>query len=255
MSGGHSCFSTTFDKKTNNWVVFSATPAEPRNAGPEVRKRAAEEHLAGLRARRAPDVEVWTDGAAVDGVKDGGAGVIVKWNQHHRELHQDATLSLPTGSRTDSTASEVAALAAGLRLVEEALGDAAGAVIWALFDSRALHDRLQNPEICHADHPTVAATRSLRQLSSRHSVVLIRVPGHAGLESNEEADQAAKEGCRMNQGGINITAGAARAQLREAVERGAGAATRSRWRRTTSTESARAGTHCQTIRAGPARRT
>ena len=203
-----------------NQVIFSVTPSAPREAGPEARRRAAEEHLAGLRARRAPDVEVWTDGAAVDGVKDGGAGVVVRWSQQHRELHQDTTLSLPTGRRTDSAASEVAALAAGLRLMEEALGDSAGAVIWTLFDSRALHGRLQNPEICHADHPTVAATRSLRQLSSRHTVVLVWIPGHAGLEHNEEADQAAKEGCRKNQDGINITAAAARAQLREAVEGG-----------------------------------
>ena len=152
-------------------------------------------------------------GPAVDGVSNGGAGVVVRWS--HR--HQDTTLSLPTGRRTDSTASEAAALAAGLRHVQEELEGSAGARVWALFDSRALHESFQNLEICRGDRATVEAARALIQLSRRHAVHLVWIPGNAGLELNEEADRAAKAGCLLNQEGLDITAAAARAHLREAI--------------------------------------
>ena len=203
-------------------VEFSATPAAARTISPEARRTAAEEHLEELRRSVLPDMELWTDG-----VRQGGAGFTVRWTALLRGQHRDTTVSLPTGMRTDSTASESAALAAGLRHLAAALHGTRGRVVWALFDSRALHDRLQNPSLCREDQATIRAASSLRDLGRHHRVHVIWVPGHAGLPGNEAADAAARAGCDMPQDNTTTTAAAARAQLKEAI--------RGEWRRSYET--------------------
>ena len=193
-------------------VSYHETPAAPRDAAPAVRRAAALQHLGELRARGTPDIEVWTDGAAEEGVRNGGGGAILRHNGPG-PVPEDTVISIPTGHRTDSTASEAAALAAGLGQAEVELRGQEGKLVWALFDSKALFERLQNPALCDSDAATARACRTLAVLGAAHSVRIVWVPGHAGLPLNERADEAAREGCARPQEDLPVPASAAKARL------------------------------------------
>ena len=174
----------------------------------------AEELLDTLRREGRPLAEVWTDGAAVGGVRDGGGGAVIKWADD-----RPSTVVSIAANSTNSTAAEAAALAAGLAEADRALqGNEQRGVIWALFDSRALFDRLQNPARQDEDQQTARASNLLRSLGRRHAVKIVWIPGNAGLRHNEEADEAARAGCSMPHEDVQLTAAAAKALLREKTE-------------------------------------
>ena len=85
----------------------------------------------------------------------------------------------------------------------------------------ALFERLQSPRLLSTDHQTAEAAEHLRHLGAQHSILVLWVPGHAGLPLNEAADQAAKRGSREDQGQQAPTAAATRAHLRRRRSRSA----------------------------------
>ena len=193
-------------------VRFHETTGTTREPSPEDRRAAAERPLAALQAEWQPDAQVWSDGAAVDGIRDGGAGAVIR-----RRGQEDITISEAAGSRTSSTAAEATALAAGLRTLADLLQDTP-CVVWCAFDSRALFDRLQQPWRADQDIGTTRAAKWIHRLSALHRILVIWVPGHAGLPLNEAADAAAKTGCTLDQEGIPITISAAKSILRNHLE-------------------------------------
>ena len=196
-------------------ISFHQTGNTSREDPPVVRRAMAEELLDTLRREGRPLAEVWTDGAAVGGVRDGGGGAVIKW----ADDRPSTVVSIAAGRLTNSTAAEAAALAAGLAEADRALqGNEQRGVIWALFDSRALFDRLQNPARQDEDQQTARASNLLHSLGRRHAVKVVWIPGHAGLRHNEEADEAARAGCSMPQEDVQVTAAAAKALLREKTE-------------------------------------
>ena len=166
------------------------------------------------RAHGDSNIQVWTDGAAEEGVTNGGAGAVIVWH----DGRANTTLAIPAGRICSSTAAEAAALAAGLREVRANIGGHEGPLkIWAAFDSRALHDRLKSQDRHRTDHQTAEAADHLRELGRLHSVHVLWVPGHAGLPLNEEADEAAGRGSRMPQDEALPTAAAVKAALKRRV--------------------------------------
>ena len=163
------------------------------------------------RAHGEPNIQVWSDGAADDGVANGGAGAVIAWHDDRPK----SILALPAGRCCSSTAAEAMALAAGLREVRNNIGGTPGPLnIWAAFDSRALLNRLQSRDRHRADHQTAEAAGHLLHLGRSHRVHVLWIPGHAGITLNEEADEAAGRGCHQPQEDIPPTAAAARAALK-----------------------------------------
>ena len=161
-----------------------------------VRGALALDFLAELRRTSPPHLEVWTDGAAVDGTRRGGGGYCIQWPAPG----PDTVGSVAAGVITNSTAAEAAALAAALRVVrDEVLLSNSSYQMWLVFDSRALHDRLRRPTLANLDKATAEAIRSIDLLARSHRISIVWVPGHAGLPQNERADKAAKDGCGLPQ--------------------------------------------------------
>ena len=155
---------------------------------PARRRQAALETLEEMRDLNRPTIEVWSDGAASDGTHNGGAGVIIRWH----DGRQDTTISAAAGPLCSSTDAEAAAASIGIsQVAEELQGTADRIAIWLLFDSRALHTRLQQPIWCMDDATSRNTALCLCTLARTHDVAVIWVPGHAGLAQNERADAAA----------------------------------------------------------------
>ena len=190
-------------------VTFLTTEGTTRDSPPEERRAAAEALMDLLRTTDPPDAEVWTDGAADEGVRNGGAGAIVRVNGR-----EDVTISRAAGVATSSTAAEAAALAIGLEELAAHMPEAPEKKIWVAFDSRALHERLQNPGGAHQDRATAKASRLIHHLGEHHKLFIMWVPGHAGLPLNEAADVAAKEGSRQPQDNVDVTYAAAKNTMR-----------------------------------------
>ena len=175
-----------------------------------VRRVKALELLDSLRQADPPDLQIWSDGAADDGFRNGGGGYVIR----RRAPGQDITGSVPAGRLTSSTTAEAAAAAAGLEAALEDLQGRPSMAVWLLFDSQALFDRLQSPQRCLGDHATAQAALLLQQLASAHRTTVIWVPGHAGLALNEAADQLARAGCSLPQDQLPVPVSALRAALR-----------------------------------------
>jgi ribonuclease HI len=196
-------------------VSFVCTPNTRREDPPWRRREEALVTLDGLRSRDPPHVQIWTDGAAKDGVRDGGGGFVIQ----RLAPGADICGAVPAGRWTCSTTAEAAAAAAGLQAALGELEDAAGLNIWLLFDSRALFEKLQKPARCQDDHAAAQAVALLHQLAGRHLVTVVWIPGHAGLSLNDRADALARQGSGLPQDGVRVPAGAIRAAVREFLTR------------------------------------
>ena len=196
-------------------IRFRAVPGTSRDDNPLVRQALALEFLDHLRTSTPPDMEVWTDGAAVDGVKNGGGGYVIKWPAPD----QVTTGSVAAGTIVSSTYAEAAAVAAALKVAWDELLGSEGLHIWVVFDSMALHERLRNPRRSTLDPATAEASRHLHLLAQHHSVTVIWVPGHAGLPLNVQADEAARAGTLLPQPATARSSRAATQQLNRYVEK------------------------------------
>lgn len=181
--------SAPWDLTGSHSIVFLlAGDSVRRDDVPEARRNAALEDLSRLRSGSAPAVEIWSDGAAISGTHHGGAGCVIRWH----DGRPDSVLSCAAGSLASSTTAEAVAARLGLQHVTDALGTFYDHLqVRLFFDSRALHQRLQQPAWRLPDCATRDCALLLRTLAERHPVSVVWVPGHAGLARNEAADAAA----------------------------------------------------------------
>ena len=205
---------TTPPWKARTNVTFHFVPGTSREDPPAVRQALALEFLHTLRLFAPPNLEVWTDGAAKDGTHHGGGGYTISWPAPG----PDTVGSVAAGTVTNSTAAEAAALAAALQVVcAELLAAHNKYTIWVLFDSRALLERLRRPDPARLDLATAEALRRIHGLAEEHQILVIWVPGHAGLPQNEVADQAARAGSDLPQPTTNPTFRSAVNHLRKGL--------------------------------------
>ena len=201
-------------------LLFSEVAADTnRQDQPAARLAAAYRDLQGLAALDRPAIKIWSDGSAVDGVRDGVGGVHIDWGDGSAPTDTFKT----AGTSASSTLAEAVGAALGLQLVESHLrGPGAGRSrlnIWLLFDSRTLHQRLQRDWSQFQDANEIEISHRLAWLCrAGHKIRIIRVPGHCGLSGNERADRAAAAGAGAAQRSFGVTRSALSASLNRRAE-------------------------------------
>ena len=145
-------------------------------------------------AQSLPDARthVWTDGAAEEGVYNGGSGVLIL-----QEGTDRMEVALPAGRHTSSYRAELVALDAALSICIQQ--DRPGPIRVST-DSLSALQTLQKGPICNPEPVVSSIWNSLCMMEAKGTdVVLQWVPGHAGVDGNEEVDAVAKRGCDEDQ--------------------------------------------------------
>uniref|UniRef100_A0A1I8I9W0 non-specific serine/threonine protein kinase n=1 Tax=Macrostomum lignano TaxID=282301 RepID=A0A1I8I9W0_9PLAT len=149
---------------------------------------------------------IWTDGAAKDGILDGGSGVLVEPN---------TTLCVAAGHVTSSFHAELVAIAEALRWVLAAPDPAELSPVRICSDSLSALSALASGPGSTGATMIDAVWGSLADLAARGTSVHLQwVPGHAGIPGNEAVDEIAKQGTTLAQGTAPVPLAAAQAAVR-----------------------------------------
>ena len=125
-------------------------------------------------------VHVYTDGSADDAVRNGGAGIFIRYPNDQEDRHQ-----LPTGAHSTNYKAEVEAI----KKAAEVLVDNTFTKVVILTDALSVLQALEAEDKNLNDLST-----SLTLLCQEATVVLQWIPSHCGIHGNEEADTLAKAG-------------------------------------------------------------
>eukprot|EP00661_Eupelagonemidae_sp_cell13_P003946 gene3946-4272_t len=149
------------------------------------------------------DLELWTDGSAEDGVRNGGAGAV--FVRQGRQICPP--FSAPAGVLVSSYRAEQVAFRNALqKLISEDML-AAGEVVLMVTDSKSLVQRLQKGPVAQVDsisHETWSLLARLFPTDGGRRLVVQWVPSHCGLPMNDAADRAAQCGSKMPQAGMQL---------------------------------------------------
>ena len=136
-------------------------------------------------------IRAYTDGSATDAVKDGGAGVYIRYQDGNT-----TSKAIPTGIHCSNYRAEVEALKLAVETVQEGPQDCTQVVF--LTDALSVLEALSN-------NKEQELMILLKSLSRTHRVSLQWIPAHCGIKGNEEADQLAKNGAADTQPEVNLT--------------------------------------------------
>ena len=158
-----------------------------RTDPPDKRREAAERALAALPE---PDCTIWSDGSAAGGTTNGGGGAIAILHREGRTLECLAA----AGASCSSTRAELVAVRAALRTVAGLPAESLGIIreIRLCTDSRACLQTLLRGPAAQAEALPASIWTTLTHLTDRHKNITLQwVPGHAGIQGNEQADRLA----------------------------------------------------------------
>ena len=138
---------------------------------------------------------VYTDGSAVNAVKNGGSGFYVKFQDGDSESE-----SVAGGRRCTNFKAEIIAI---ISAADFLIGHHKRCKDIVFFtDSMSTLHSLQSGSV---DPALLELQRSLFTLSHKGSVTLQWIPAHVGLPGNERADQLAKVGSTLDQPNTQLT--------------------------------------------------
>ena len=184
-------------------IKFNTDLITDKTLPPETRREIAEKYI---NERVPPGARIYSDGSAVSGVADGGAGALLI-------IPNGVTIDkkAAAGQICSSTRAELQAILLGL---EEAvkLNEQSVSI---LLDSRAAIMALQRG-------PTKQKSEIGRKIwkaaEAIGTVNMFWIPSHCGIEGNEAADILAKEGSKLDQRSIPIPLESAMNKISSKIE-------------------------------------
>ena len=137
---------------------------------------------------------VYTDGSAVEAVREGGGGVYIKYQE------ETANIRVPTGRISTNFNAEAEALKAAALDLTQNLGRVKPKVV-IFTDALSVLQTLQNPKKKDLNELVTALIR----LAGHRAVTLQWIPAHCGIQGNEIADSLAREAGQLEQVESEIT--------------------------------------------------
>lgn len=137
---------------------------------------------------------VYTDGSADQAVKNGGAGIYIRYPEG-REEH----ISLATGLYSTNFKAEAVALRTGAAHIEHSPLSSINVVFFS--DAKSVLQALDTAR----DKEMNDLSSALTSLCRAHQVILQWVPSHCNILGNEAADALAKEGTTKEQSDRSVT--------------------------------------------------
>ncbi|BFZ07875.1 hypothetical protein BsWGS_10914 [Bradybaena similaris] len=158
----------------------------------ELQKRTATLSMIQERYPEHTYIQAYTDGSAVNAVRNGGAGIYILYPENQ----QRETRYAPTGKYCSNFSAEAQAIEQAAGMIYSSNSDCSQAVIFT--DALAVLQALKSGKLSHL--------RSvLDKVSERYKVTLQWVPLHCGVPGNERADSLAKKGGECEQPDNEVT--------------------------------------------------
>ena len=218
----HQCRPPWAVERTPAHFVVDLPTATRRTDPPAERREAA---LRAIDLLPPADVTIWSDGSAREGTTCGGAGALVQLHC----LGREERIRAPAGAVCSSLRAELTAIRAALMVVtalpEQDLEHVRA--VRLLTDSKSGLQQLQRGPAGQVTALAADIWRQLHALGERGTTVTFQwVPGHAGLDGNESADQLAGEAAAADQPDVPIDLASARSAIGRRIGRMADARTR-----------------------------
>ena len=178
---------------------------------PEEKKQAATKKT--IEQLPQADLECWSDGSAVGGTTNGGAGVLIL--NHLNTTRKE--ISLAAGSLVHSTIAELMAVEAALR-ESQSIREENPQVkeIRICLDSKAALQTLESGPLTANSETEARTWKLIQNLSNMNCHITMQwVPSHCGIEHNEEADKLAKLGTLKDQSVVPTIFAAVKAKIKE----------------------------------------
>ena len=140
------------------------------------------------------NIEIWTDGSAINGTNNGGSGIVISEGNNKHEI------VVPAGKLTSSYRAELTALLTGLTWINENV-NRRDLYINFFTDSQSAISKLN----CG---PTATTNKLEQQIWNNILTITNRLnmkmnfqwcPSHVDIEFNERADVLAKQGTQLDQ--------------------------------------------------------
>ena len=204
----HNLITTTFGEELNQKIK--------RSDDNEAKRKATKEHMASLPQ---PAVEIYTDGSAQNGTKNGGSGAVIMDKTNNKEYEMCA----PAGTYTCSYQAELIAIKIALQKVKELqeqnkILPLNSSNIHLFTDSKSAVQKLKRSNTSNALIHDIHELLDHISNHGNHQILLQWIPSHCGIEGNERVDKIAKKATTLSQETCPIDFDTAKACIKQHIK-------------------------------------